>query len=109
MKKNVLLLAILLPTMGFLTHSRGPISEKERKFAINLLEQSEKDLNAAISGLTPEQLAFKPDTDRWSVSDCVKHIAVTEGALWSMYQASMKENPDSSRRAEVKVTDEQFI
>lgn len=57
------------------------ISDTERKFAIDLLLQTEAGVNNNVSGLSDAQLNFKPAPYKWSVADCMKHIAVTEAGL----------------------------
>ena len=44
--------------------------------------------------------------DRWSVEECLKHIAITEQALWHMASDTLQQAATPDRRSEVKVTDE---
>ena len=60
------------------------LTDQERKMATDLLLQTEAGVLNSISGLSDAQLNFKPAPDKWSVLDCVKHIAVTEQSLWQM-------------------------
>jgi len=50
----------------------------ERIEIIEILEKSKEDFHAAASGL-PESLAnIRPEADRWSVLECVEHVATVE-------------------------------
>lgn len=106
MRKLILIASVCL--LSFVTDS-GPLTPKERKFAANYLQKTEKQLFDEVSGLSPEQLSFKPAQGKWSVEDCVKHIAITEKSLWAMADSiiGLPANPDM--RKDIKVTDEEVI
>ena len=57
------------------------------------LKQSLQTLEKEIKGLTEAQWSFKPAANRWSVADCVEHLALAEAAI--------QENVQSSLRAEL--------
>jgi hypothetical protein len=85
------------------------LTDAERKTATNLLEQTEKGMFDAVSGLSEAQLNFKPAPDKWSVLECVKHIAVTEQSLWQMTNGAIEAQANPEKRADIKSTDEQVI
>lgn len=85
------------------------LTDQERKFANDLLLQTEAGVFNSIAGLSDEQLNFKPAPDKWSVLDCVKHIAVTEGALWQMTNGAIQAAANPEKRADIKTTDEQVV
>ena len=47
----------------------------------------------AIAGLSAEQRSFKPAADRWSVADCVEHLAVVEGFILKSVQGILQQPP----------------
>lgn len=85
------------------------ISDQERKFAGDFLLQTEAGVINAIIGLSDTQLNFKPAPDKWSVLDCVKHIAVTEQSLWQMTNGAIAAAANPEKRSEIKTTDEQVV
>lgn len=85
------------------------ISKKERTYAVKFLKDTENGVFKAVKGLSDEQLKFKPAADRWSVEECLKHIAATEQALWGMTEANIKQPANPDKRAEIKSTDEDII
>ncbi|HZZ76696.1 MAG TPA: DinB family protein [Puia sp.] len=85
------------------------LTDKERKDAIDQLAKTEQGVFNSLKGLSDAQLNFKPAADRWSISDCVKHIATTELALWQMTDAALKQPADAAKRSTVKVTDDQLL
>lgn len=85
------------------------LSKKERKEAIQLLKSTEKDLLQELKGLSEAQLTYKPAPDRWSVEECVKHIAATEKMLWQLTAAGIQQPANPEKRSEIKMTDAQVI
>ncbi len=107
MKKLALL---ILPLVLFSFAIRpATLTDKERKDATDLLSKTEQGVFDAVKGLSDAQLKFKAAPDRWSVEECVKHIATTEQQLWQMTEGSMKEAATAEKKAAVKMTDEQVI
>ncbi len=85
------------------------ISKEERKTATDFLNETKKGIWDAVNGLSEAQLKFKPAPDRWSVEDCVKHIAQSENMLWGMVAASLKQPATPEKRSDVKATDQDVI
>jgi len=88
---------------------KDTLSKKEREYAVKFLKGTENDVLNKIKGLSEAQLNFKPAPDRWSVEECLKHIAITEQALWQMTSGTLKEPANPDKRGEIKMTDEQLI
>ena len=108
MKKLLLLLLPPLLLVSFSMKKTG-ITEKEKKFAVSSLKESKKHLAKTIKGLTEEQLNYKPGPDRWSIKECVQHIAITEDGLWSVCEGVLKADASPDKRSEIKFTDEQVL
>lgn len=107
MKKISLLLSLL-----FLFSFAGPknsLTEEERKTALDLLLSTEQGVFDAVKGLSDAQLKYKPAEDRWSVEDCVKHIAITEIGLWKMIEGTVAQAPNPEKRNDIKASDEQVV
>lgn len=54
------------------------VTDAEFKELTDLVDKTQADLMARITGLTDEQWNFKPNPNRWSVGECVEHIAMSE-------------------------------
>jgi hypothetical protein len=107
MKKLAL---VLLPLILFSFAIRpATITDKERKDAIELLQKTEQAVFDAVKGLSDAQLKYKAAPDRWSVEDCVKHIAVTEQGLWQMTNGTIQAAANPEKRADIKATDDQLL
>jgi len=107
MKKIPLLLPALL--LFSFTISKNSLTEKERKTAIEFLQSTEDGVFNSVKGLSEAQLNFKAAPDRWSIEECVKHIAITEESLWKMTEENIKQAANPEKRADIKATDEQLI
>jgi hypothetical protein len=107
MKKVLVFIAAFI--LFSFTPRNAALSEKERTYADDLLAKTEQGVFNSLLGLSEAQLNFKPAPDRWSVAECVKHIAVTEISLWQMTDAGLKQSANPDKRSDIKVTDEQVV
>jgi hypothetical protein len=106
---NYLLLLFLVFSGLAGTPTSDVLSKKERKFAAEHMKNTKAELQDAIKGLSAAQLTYKVSADKWSVQECVYHIAITEKTLWAMLETSMKAGPTPEKKKDLKVTDEQVI
>jgi|SRR5436190_368303 len=107
--KGLLLLTLLVITGLAGTLKDSTISQKERKSATNLMKETKADVLKSVKGLSDAQLNFKAAPDRWSVKECVYHIAIAEKNLWDMLEGAMKTAANPEKRPEIKLTDDQLI
>lgn len=101
---NTLTSAFRTPTTQSTT-----ITDAERKFLVDFMTQSKERLLKDVKGLTPAQLNFKPDATRWSVAECVEHIALTENTNMTRVTDGLKTTPDASNRSKVTMTDDALL
>ena len=107
MKKTVVFLSVLL-LFAFKTKDNA-LTQQERDFACKFLKDTEQEVFDSVKDLSEAQLKFKPAANRWSVEECVKHIAISEKNLWAMVEASLKQPANGEKRAEIKLTDDQVV
>jgi len=102
MKKLFTILAVLI----LVAFTADPtISKSERKTATSFLKDSEKNVMKALGNLSEQQLRYKPAPDKWSVEECMMHIAVSEKMLAGMLDQAMKAAANPEKRADIKMTD----
>src|ERR1700736_5879189 len=77
---------LILAAAPVLAGESGTLTEGERSFLIEQLEQTKKDMLASIAGLTAAQWKFKPAAAVWSVAECAEHIILAEGFLFGASQ-----------------------
>jgi hypothetical protein len=90
--------------------SAGVLTQGERDRAMSYLHATQKQVSDTIASLTPAQLAFHPGTNRWSVGDCLEHLALTESALFGTITDRVLTSPANPQKAaEVKGNDEKVM
>jgi DinB family protein len=107
MKKLVFFASAIL-LLSFIS-SDNTISKKERKTAVALLKDTENGVFSSVKGLSDAQLKFKPAPDKWSVEECLKHIAISEKLIRGMIDGGLKQAANPEKRAAIKSTDDQII
>lgn len=103
------LLSLLVITGLAGTLKDNSISFKERKYAVVLMKETKEAAIKCTVGLSKAQLNFKSSPDKWSIKECIYHIAGAEKLLWNTFAGKMKGVANPEKRAEIKVTDEQFV
>ena len=108
-KYGYLLLALLVITGLAGTVTSTSITSKERKFAAGSLKDTRNEFLKSVKNLSRVQLEFKVAPGKWSVKECVYHVAISEKSLWDFLQSSLKRPANPEKRAEITLTDEQVI
>jgi methyl-accepting chemotaxis protein len=85
------------------------LTAKERDYAVQFLKETESGFFDAVKSLNEVQSTFKPAAGKWSVEDCVKHIASAEKVLWAMIEESLKQPVNPEKREGIKFTDQELI
>jgi hypothetical protein len=62
----------------------------ERTEIVENLERSRQEFMAAVAGLTEAQAQARPDPARWSVLDCVEHVATVEDRFLGWLESAKK-------------------
>lgn len=75
------------------------MSPDERKRAVQYLEDTRQAFLDSTTGLSVAQWNFREADDRWSVADCAEHVAVSEAAVFRIFQ---QEVVSSSPRPELR-------
>lgn len=81
----------------------APLTDADRTALVTELQASQQAVVDTVKGLTPEQLTFKPGPDRWSVAECVEHIAATEPMLFGLIEGKVLKTPPASEADRAKV------
>ena len=89
------------------------MDHREKQEMLAELEKGRRELLEALSGMTEEAAACRPAPGRWSVLECVEHVAVVEDYLFGQIGASWATAaPADDRRREklipVRAADRHF-
>lgn len=82
------------------------LSKEDREKAVRELTGTRDYFNSSIAGLSEAQLNFKAGPDKWSVRQCMEHIALSEKMLFGWISSVLAQPADASKKDSVKVTDE---
>ncbi|HUR10469.1 MAG TPA: DinB family protein [Flavitalea sp.] len=107
MKKFLTVLPLVL-LLGF-AGTKNELTKKEKKFAVSYLEDTRDDVINTVAGLTEDQFNYKPSAERWSVKECLQHIALAETNIRQMLDGALNQPANPEKKSEVKMTDEQLI
>lgn len=91
MRRAALVLSILL--CAALAASAQEVSKAERDRLLKYLKQTGNNLKKETRGLSAEQWSFKQAPDRWSVKDCLEHLALTEDLVHQMINDRLMKSP----------------
>ena len=77
----------------------GVLTQGERDRAMSYLHATMKQVSDTVAGLEPRQMAFHAGPNRWSVGDCLEHLALTESALFGMLTGKVMTSPAAPEQA----------
>ncbi len=86
---------------------QSPVSEKGKLAAY--YGETYNTLLKSVEGLSEAQLNFKHGKDRWSVAQCVEHIALTAPELFGYLKKALDAPENPSRREDLKMSDDDII
>jgi len=73
-------------------------SPADKEKALALLESSKKGVLAATKGLSEAQWNFKPAPDKWSIAECMEHIAAAEDFIRGQIEQNIMKAPAAPDR-----------
>jgi hypothetical protein len=79
------------------------MAPQEKTEIVQHLERSREEFLAALAGVTEDQAMLHPEPGRWSVLDCVEHVAFVEDRFYGWLQKA--EKLDSPRISKDKEAD----
>ena len=93
--RTLRLLATLLLLLQFsaLAKTTG-MTDEDREHLLVHFQMTGSMLEEEIRGLSPAQLEYRTGPDRWSIRECVSHLAVAEPDYWRELNDAVKAPPD---------------
>ena len=77
------------------------MTDQDREHLLVHFEMTGQMLAEEVRGLSPTQLEYKASPDRWSIRECVSHLAVAEPDYWRDLQKAVKAPPDMKDKKSV--------
>jgi hypothetical protein len=81
------------------------VTQTEKDKAVQYLETTKKGVIDATKGLSDAQWNFKPGPDRWSIAQCMEHIAAAEDFIRQMDAEKVMAAPAVPDRDTKKIDD----
>jgi len=77
-KTSSVILALAVLLLASFAARAQELTQAEKDKTLQYLESTKQDVLDATKGLSPAQWNFKPAPDRWSIAECMEHIAAAE-------------------------------
>ncbi len=97
--RALLLTAITLAACRAWTADDPRITTDERQKLLRYLDQSQREFEALLEGVTDAQWTWKAASDRWSVGEVARHIVISEDYLFEQASIAMKNPADAEWQA----------
>jgi len=79
------------------------ITQAEKDKAVAVLESSKKGVLEATNGLSEAQWNFKAAPDKWSIAECMEHIAAAEDFIRGLDENNVMKAPAAPDRDTAKI------
>jgi DinB superfamily len=86
-------LALVCVFLFALTARAQDLTQAEKDKALTYLESTKHDVLDATRNLSTAQWNFKPAPDRWSIAECMEHIAAAEDYIRGMVESGVMKAP----------------
>jgi hypothetical protein len=97
-RKCTLALALVCALLFAAIAPAQDLSQAGKDKALALLESTKKDVLDSVKDLTAAQWNFKPGPDRWSIAECMEHIAAAEDYIRGMIESNVMKAPAAPGR-----------
>lgn len=81
----------------------------EKAFVLDYYSKTLDNLYQSVVGLDKEQLHFRPDTESWSISQCLEHIIITENMIFGTIKENMQKPVNPELREKIQFSDEEIL
>jgi DinB superfamily len=88
------LLPLLVIALRLSAAGMTGLADQNREHLLVHFEMTGQMLAEQVRGLSTAQLEYRASPDRWSIRECVSHLAVAEPDYWRDLMKSVKAPPD---------------
>ncbi|MEP7143004.1 MAG: DinB family protein [Ferruginibacter sp.] len=106
MKKIMSILTVGFVLLQAFTIAGNELTQEERKAGSDYLKETRDYFTDHVKGLSDAQLDFKAAPDKWSVRQCMEHIALSESFIVTVIDNSLKQPANPEKKSEIKFTEE---
>jgi len=77
------------------------MTDEDREHLLVHFQMTTQMVAEQVRGLSPAQLEYRASPDRWSIRECVSHLAVAEPDYWRDLMKAVKVPPDMQSKKSV--------
>jgi hypothetical protein len=92
-RKSSIGLALVCALLFAFTARAQELTQAEKDKALAYLESTKQDVLDATKNLSTAQWNFKPAPDRWSIAECMEHIAAAEDYIRGAVETGVMKAP----------------
>ncbi len=100
--RSVILVLVVTLLAAFSARAQE-LTQAEKDKALQYLESTKQDVLDATKGLSTAQWNFKPGPDRWSIAECMEHIAAAEDFIRDNIANNVMKAPAAPNRDVVAI------
>lgn len=84
------------------------LTEIEKSKMNDILNSSLIKFNNAVNNLSEAQLNFRPATGKWSITECIEHIALAELEFPEILEREMQQLANPTLRSKIRMQDDEI-
>src|SRR5258708_30844225 len=92
-RKSSVTFALVCALLFAFTARAQELTQADKDKALGYLESTKKDVLDATKNLSSAQWNFKSAPDRWSIAECMEHIAAAEDYIRGMVESGVMKAP----------------
>src|SRR5260370_10064938 len=97
-RKSSVTFALVCALLFALAARAQELTQADKDNAFAYLESTKKDVLDATKNLSPAQWNFKAAPDRWSIAECMEHIAAAEDFIRGNVETGIMKAPSPPGR-----------
>ena len=102
--KHILLSLTLVLALALSAFGATGMTDDDREHLLVHFQMTTQMVAEQVRGLSPAQLEYRASPDRWTIRECISHLAVAEPDYWRELMDAVKA-PAEHERQEVDGTD----
>jgi hypothetical protein len=92
--KRIALSLLLSLAFSLSAFAASGMTDDDREHLLVHFQMTTQMVAEQVRGLSPAQLEYRASPDRWTIRECVSHLAVAEPDYWRDLMAAVKAAPD---------------
>jgi len=99
--KRIVLSTLLLLAFTLSAFAATGMTDEDREHLLVHFQMTTQMVAEQVRGLSPAQLEYRASPDRWTIRECISHLAVAEPDYWRDLTAAVKAEPNMKDKKSV--------